>query len=388
VFTAGSAEYTYHSRNDAVNPTKLIPRYATIGIRSRQKKDLTPDRKMRIEEFDYELPERLIAQKPLPKRDQSRMMVLDRQTGKITHARFVDFPTFLHTGDVVVLNNSRVIPARAWGKNQDKTVEFLFLKEVEGGQWEVLCRPAKKINRGDTISFSPRLKGRVTQEKGQGLRLLDFSHANVLAELKKIGFAPLPPYIKRTREQSDLRDFDLDRYQTVFAHQQGSIAAPTAGLHFTPGILKEIQEKGSEIVHISLDVGLATFQPVRVETVEELRMLEETYTIHVPAADIINRAKQDSRPVIAVGTTSVRTLESAAQNGEVKSGIAATRLFIHPGYTFKIVNRLLTNFHLPKSTLLMLTSAFAGHEFVMKAYREAVENGYRFYSYGDCMLIL
>jgi S-adenosylmethionine:tRNA ribosyltransferase-isomerase len=343
---------------------------------------------MWVEEFDYELPKRLIAQKPLPERDQSRMMVLDRESGMITHSRFADFPDFVHPGDVVVLNNSRVIPARTWGKKQDKTVEFLFLKEVEKGLWEVLCRPAKKIKQGDVLTFSPGLAGRVIQEKEQGLRLCDFLDTDVLAELNKIGFAPLPPYIKRTREESQLRDFDLDRYQTVYALEQGSIAAPTAGLHFTSRILERIRERGGELAQISLDVGLATFQPVRAETVEAHRMLEETYSIPDSAAHLINQAKHDTRPVTAVGTTSVRTLESAAKNGEVKPGTAVTSLFIYSGYRFKIVDRLLTNFHLPKSSLLMLTAAFAGHEFIMRAYREAVDAGYRFYSYGDCMLIL
>jgi len=343
---------------------------------------------MQLKDFDYNLPERLIAQKPLPHRDQSRLLVLERKTGKITHSTFRDFPGFLKKQDVLVINESRVIPARIWGKKEGKDIEFLFLKAQDEKTWEVLCRPAKKVAPADIIVFSPALKGKVTEVKAEGRRLINFPSGNVLPELRKIGFAPLPPYIKRKEKHLHLREFDLDRYQTVFAQKEGSIAAPTAGLHFTANMLKTLKNKGIITAPLSLDVGLATFQPVRADIIEDHKMLEETFTIKPDTAQTINKAKSDSRPVTAVGTTSVRSLESAFTEGKVQVGDFSTRLFIYPGYKFKVIDRLLTNFHLPKSTLLMLTSAFAGFDLIMEAYREAVRSEYRFFSYGDCMLIL
>jgi len=282
-------------------------------------------------DFDYDLPQELIAQTPLPKREQSRMMILDRRTGKINHSRFEEFADYLNKGDVLVLNNTKVIPARAWGKKEGKEIEFLFLKESQEGLWEVLCRPAKKASLGDVISFSP---------------------------------------------------------QTVFARKEGAVAAPTAGLHFTPQILERIKTKRVQVAEISLDVGLATFQPVRAKRIEDFHMLEETYSVSQAVSQTINEAKKESRPIIAVGTTSVRTLESAFKNGKIHPGRNSANLFIYPGYEFKAVDRLLTNFHLPQSTLLMLVAAFAGLDFIKKAYQEAVRQKYRFYSYGDCMFIL
>ncbi len=339
-------------------------------------------------DFDYDLPQELIAQTPLPKREQSRMLILHRQTGEIIHSRFKEFPDYLNKGDVLVLNNTKVIPARAWGKIEGKEIEFLFLKENQEGLWEVLCRPAKKARLGDVISFSPGFKGKIVKVESEGKRVIEFSSSDVLSRLKKIGFAPLPPYIKRKKKNIELRAQDLERYQTVFAQKEGAIAAPTAGLHFTPQILERIKAKQIEISEITLNVGLATFQPIRAKRVEDFRMLEETYSISQAASKTINQAKKERRPIIAVGTTSVRTLESAFKNGKIHPGKGSTNLFIYPGHEFKVVDRLLTNFHLPQSTLLMLVAAFTGLDFIKKAYQEATRQKYRFYSYGDCMLII
>jgi S-adenosylmethionine:tRNA ribosyltransferase-isomerase len=343
---------------------------------------------MKISEFDYDLLPHLIAQGPIPQRDRSRMMVLDRDTGRIQHKKFYELPEYLQKGDILVLNDTKVIPAKVWGKKEGKDIEFLFLKELEKGKWEALCRPAKKVRLNDTISFSATLTGQVTAVKLEGRRILRFSSSDIPGELKKIGYAPLPPYIKRKKEDSELREFDLEKYQTQYAQKDGSIAAPTAGLHFTPQVLNQIQDKGIEIVKITLNVGLATFQPVRAESVEEHLMLEETYSISEKAARSINTAKKSSRPVIAVGTTTVRALESSFKEGKVIPGTQSTRLFIYPGYRFQVVDKLLTNFHLPRSTLLMLVSAFAGVGHTKRAYEEAVKRSYRFYSYGDCMFIV
>jgi len=343
---------------------------------------------MLVSDFDYHLPSELIAQKPLLRRDDSRMMVVRRRQGEIIHARFKDLPGYLGAEDVLVLNNTKVIPAKAWGKKDARDVEFLFLKERQKGTWEVLCRPAKRVRPGDTIVFSPGFQAQVVGIEARGKRLLDFSSGDVLAELHKIGYAPLPPYIKRGITEASLRSFDLERYQTVFARKEGAIAAPTAGLHFTPQSLKGLKTKGIQVCTINLEVGLATFQPVEAERVEEHGILEENYAIGLQTARTINRAKKEGRPVAVVGTTVVRTLESAWQDSRVRDGSRSTGLFIYPGFRFRVVDRLLTNFHLPKSTLLMLVSAFAGRELILRAYSEAVREKYRFYSYGDCMLIL
>jgi S-adenosylmethionine:tRNA ribosyltransferase-isomerase len=343
---------------------------------------------LRVRDFDYDLPKKLIAQHPLERRDESRMMVVEREKGRITHARFTEFPGCLRSGDVLVLNDTKVIPARAWGRAGDKDAEFLFVKEKAAGRWEVLCRPAKRVRTGGRVVLGPGFKGTVAGEGTEGLRVLRFEVPDVLAELNKVGFAPLPPYIKRRKDQEGLRPRDLERYQTVFARKEGAIAAPTAGLHFTKAILEEMAGRGVEVQRITLDVGVATFQPVRVDRVEDHRMLEEKYEIAPAVARAIEAAKSEGRPVTAVGTTVVRTLESAWRDGDVRPGRGATSLFIYPGYDYKVVDRLLTNFHLPRSTLLMLVSAFAGRDLVMRAYREAVKESYRFFSYGDCMLIL
>jgi S-adenosylmethionine:tRNA ribosyltransferase-isomerase len=342
-----------------------------------------------VSDFDYHLPEELIAQTPLPERGSSRMMVLHRRSGEITHSRFSEIPQWLSKGEVLVLNSSRVIPAKVWGAKEDgRPIEFLFLKEREKKTWEVLCRPARRVRVGDEIYFSRDFTGEVVKEEAEGKRVIRFPGGDVIGRLKKTGFAPLPPYIKRKKDDTQHREMDLDRYQTVFAREDGSIAAPTAGLHFTPQLLEKIKSKGTQVCTLSLDVGLATFQPVRVNKVEDHDMLEETYVIPTETARSITNEIKEGHPIIAVGTTSVRALDSAYKNGRVRPGRSSTRLFIYPGYTFRVVGRLLTNFHLPRSTLLMLVSAFAGLEFIQKAYAEAVRHKYRFYSYGDCMLIL
>lgn len=343
---------------------------------------------MLISDFDYNLPQKLIAQEPLPQRTESRMMVLDRKKGQFIHSRFKELSSYLNKGDVLVLNNAKVIPAKVWGKKERNEIEFLFLRECREGLWEVLCRPARKVKLGDVISFSPGFEGKIIRVESEGKRVIQFSSEDVLSQLKKMGFAPLPPYIKRKKKNLELKELDLERYQTVFAQKEGAIAAPTAGLHFTPQTLGQIKAKDVTIARISLNVGLATFQPVRVEHVEEHQMLEEVYTVGPAASQAINNAKEKSRPVVAVGTTSVRALESAFKEGKTWPGKSSTRLFIYPGYKFKVVDRLLTNFHLPRSTLLMMVAAFAGLDFIKKAYEEAIRQKYRFYSYGDCMLII
>jgi len=342
---------------------------------------------MELKDFDFKLPKELIAQKPLPRRDQSRMMVVHKEKKTIEHAEFKDFPKYLQKNNLLVLNNTKVIPARTWGKKGDKEIEFLFLSELKQKTWEVLCRPAKKVKEGDQIIFSSLLKGEVIQKGIEGRRILRFSKDNVLEELNKLGYAPLPPYIKRNKSEKGLKDFDLQRYQTVYAEKQGSIAAPTAGLHFTNDIFNEIKNKKIPITYITLNVGLATFQPVRVENIKNHKMQIEYYMIPEKSAGMINEAKREKNPVISIGTTTVRALESAARGEKIKSCSDSTHLFIYPGYKFKIVDRLLTNFHLPCSTLLMLTASFAGYDLLMEAYEEAVKKKYRFFSYGDCMYI-
>ncbi|MDI6699207.1 MAG: tRNA preQ1(34) S-adenosylmethionine ribosyltransferase-isomerase QueA [Candidatus Saccharicenans sp.] len=345
---------------------------------------------MLLRDYDYELPPELIAQQPLPNRDDSRMMVLNRSLKTISHRQFKEIIDFFRPGDLLVLNNSRVIPARAWAvRNGDrKSIEFLFIKEKEPGLWEVLCRPAKKVKEGDRLVFDRDLEARVAGRGPSGRRLLKFNTAKVLARLKEIGVAPLPPYIKRRPGDPRLKEIDAERYQTVYAARDGSIAAPTAGLHFTERILAELKQKGVEIQYVTLNVGLATFQPVRAEKITDHQMLEESFLISPETAAAINRAKKEGRPVTAVGTTVVRTLESAWREEGLQPGEQHTSLFIYPGYRFKLVDRLLTNFHLPRSSLLMLVSALAGYELTMEAYREAVKESYRFFSYGDCMLII
>lgn len=347
--------------------------------------------KILLQDYDYELPSELIAQQPLPNRDDSRMMVLNRSLKKIEHRQFRDISSFFQSGDLLVLNNSRVIPARAWAARpgeEGKSIEFLFIKEQKPGLWEVLCRPARKVKEGDRLIFDRNLEARVAGRGPLGQRLLEFNTTGVLARLKEIGVAPLPPYIKRKKGDPRFKKIDAERYQTVYAARDGSIAAPTAGLHFTAGTLTELKQKGVDLLYVTLNVGLATFQPVRVEKITDHRMLEESFYISQETAEAINRAKKEGRRITAVGTTVVRTLESAWKEDGLQPGEQRTSLFIYPGYKFRVVDRLLTNFHLPRSTLLILVCSLAGYELVMAAYREAVREHYRFFSYGDCMLII
>jgi S-adenosylmethionine:tRNA ribosyltransferase-isomerase len=349
---------------------------------------MTPGKPLRVSDFDYDLPPALIAQHPLPRRDDSRLMVVDRKKGTVRHGRFRDFPDLLNAGDLLVLNDTKVIPARIWGTSGEAKIEFLFIRELRPGLWEVLCRPARRVKPGGAISFTSGIKAQIEGVGDEGRRILDLGRIDVRAFLHERGYAPLPPYIKRARRDEAARPGDIDRYQTVFAKNEGAIAAPTAGLHFTEEALRALKAKGVDIRRVTLDVGLATFQPVRADLVSDHKMLEETYAVTPATARAINVAKSEGRPVTAVGTTVVRTLESAWEDGAVRPGRRATSLFIRPGFEFHVVDRLLTNFHLPRSTLLMLVAAFAGRGLVMRAYREAVRERYRFFSYGDCMLVL
>jgi S-adenosylmethionine:tRNA ribosyltransferase-isomerase len=315
-------------------------------------------------------------------------MVVDRKKGTIRHRRFRDLTDLLNAGDLLALNDTKVIPARIWGTSGEAKIEFLFIRELRPGLWEVLCRPARRVKPGGAISFTSGIKAQIEGVGDEGRRILDLGRIDVRAFLHERGYAPLPPYIKRARQDEAARRGDLDRYQTVFAKNEGAIAAPTAGLHFTREALRALKIKGADVRRVTLDVGLATFQPVRTQLVGDHKMLEETYSVVPAAAKAINAAKSEGRPVTAVGTTVVRTLESAWEDGAVRPGRRATSLFIRPGFEFHVVDRLLTNFHLPRSTLLMLVTAFAGHDLVMRAYREAIRERYRFFSYGDCMLVL
>lgn len=316
------------------------------------------------------------------------MMVVDRERETIDHDLFKNFPRYLQRGDVVVINTVKVIPAKIWGRANGREVEFLFLRETEKGIWEVLCRPARRVRPGGRISFAPGFEGDVVGAAIRGKRFLRFSSVDVLKELMKIGYAPLPPYIKRRKDESKLREFDRKRYQTVFARREGAIAAPTAGLHFTPAVLRKIKATGAEICPLHLEVGQATFQAVEAVHLEDHRMLSEEYSIGPKTARTVGAAKEDGRTVLAAGTTVVRALESAWHDGRLATGTRSTNLFIRPGFEFRVVDRLLTNFHLPRSTLLVLVAAFAGRELVLRAYGEAVRERYRFFSYGDCMLIV
>jgi S-adenosylmethionine:tRNA ribosyltransferase-isomerase len=349
---------------------------------------MTSGNPLRVSDFDYDLTPELIAQHPLPHRDDSRMMVVDRAKGTIKHHGFREFADFMTACDLLILNDTKVIPARIWGTSGEAKVEFLFVKEVGPGSWEVLCRPAKQVRMGGSIRFPRGVEAHVAGIADEGRRVLEFGKSNVRALLHDAGYAPLPPYIKRARQDAATRSDDIDRYQTVFARKEGAVAAPTAGLHFTEKALSALEHKNVDIRRVTLDVGLATFQPVRTEVVTEHKMLEEWYAVTPAVAKAVNAARSQGRPVTAVGTTVVRTLESAWQDGRVRSGRRTSSLFIYPGFEFHVVDRLLTNFHLPKSTLLMLVSAFAGRDLIMRAYREAVRESYRFFSYGDCMLVL
>jgi S-adenosylmethionine:tRNA ribosyltransferase-isomerase len=340
---------------------------------------------LRVSDFSFELPEELIAQVPLENRDESRMMVVDKSTGELEHRKFKDIIEYLKSGDCLVLNNTRVIPARLIGEKQgtNAKIEFLLLKRIDEKRWEALVKPGKRLKEGAKVSFgNGELTGTVQEIKENGNRVVEFEYGGIFETvLDKLGQMPLPPYIKEKLE-------DKERYQTVYSKASGSAAAPTAGLHFTNKLLDDIKAKGVNVVFLTLHVGLGTFRPVKVENIEEHDMHSEYYELSAEGAEIINKTKEKGGRIIAVGTTSSRTLETIAnEQGLVREQSGWTDIFIYPGYKFKIVDGLITNFHLPESTLIMLVSALAGRENIMRAYKEAVDNRYRFFSFGDAMFL-
>lgn len=339
---------------------------------------------MNVSEFNYDLPEELIAQTPLAKRDESRLMILDRKTQTIEHKIFKNIIDYLEPGDCLVRNNTKVIPARIYGKKETGAkVEFLLLNNIEGDIWESIVRPGNKLHVGTKVIFGEGiLQAEVLEIMPGGTRKVKFFYEGIFNEiLDQIGLMPLPPYIHEELKEKN-------RYQTVYAKYNGSAAAPTAGLHFTPELLKQIEQKGVKIANVTLHVGIGTFRPVKEEKVENHEMHTEHYYIKPEDANIINETKEQGKRVIAVGTTSCRVLETVAdETGRVKEAEGDTQIFIYPGYQYKCLDGLITNFHLPQSTLLMLVSALAGKEFVLKAYQEAVKEKYRFFSFGDAMFI-
>ena len=340
---------------------------------------------MNVKDYDYDLPEELIAQDPLEDRSSSRLMVLDRQTGDVEHRHFTDILEYLHPGDCLVINNTKVIPARLFGVKEDTQakIEVLLLKRKENDIWETLVKPGKKAKPGTKLVFGDGLlTAEVVDVVEEGNRLIQFHYDGIFEEsLDQLGEMPLPPYITHQLK-------DKNRYQTVYAKYDGSAAAPTAGLHFTKELLQKVKDMGVDIAEVTLHVGLGTFRPVKVENVLDHHMHSEFYMVSQEAADKINRAKESGHRVIAVGTTSTRTLEAAAdENGRLHETSGWTEIFIYPGYQFKVIDALITNFHLPQSTLVMLVSALAGREHVLHAYEIAVKERYRFFSFGDAMLI-
>lgn len=342
---------------------------------------------MLISDFDYDLPEELIAQTPLPERDASRMLVLDRKMQRWTDSTFQSFIDYLTPEDVVVINNTRVIPARLIGRRRetDGRVEVFLIRELRDNTWQALLRPGARLKKGSLVDFGKRLSAEISDDPGQELRTVRFIYDGSFHDLlAEIGSTPLPPYIKRSVNKNE----DRDRYQTVYAREAGAIAAPTAGLHFTPETLAEVRNKAA-LAEITLHVGYGTFEPVRAEQVDQHSVSSERYEISEDVAVLINSAKQRGRRIIAVGTTTVRALESSTDaHGQIVAQHAEAKLTITPGFRFRIVDSLLTNFHLPRSSLLLLVSAFAGKDLILAAYKHAVDQRYRFYSYGDCMLIL
>lgn len=364
---------------------------------------------MLLSEYDYNLPEELIAQLPADKRDNSRMMVLNRKDRTISHKHFYDIVDLIDKNTLLVMNNTKVLPARLIGyKDTGAKIEVFLLKQAETQSleenmqnpmcrvkqlclWDVLIKPSKRVKPGTIIKISEELSVKAIkrlEENGEWLVELMFEGDNVLDILHRNGQIPLPPYIERKIQNEDLKKLDFERYQTVYAKDEGSVAAPTAGLHFTQEILQKLQDKGVELAYVTLNVGLGTFRPVQCENVEKHKMHSETFEISEKAAEQINRAKKEGKQIIAVGTTTVRTLETAFQKyGCIQPCHDHSELFIYPPYEFKVIDKLITNFHLPKSTLLMLVSALAGKDFIFEAYNEAIKNNYRFFSYGDCMFI-
>ena len=341
---------------------------------------------MKLSEFNFDLPEELIAQTPLEKRDSSKLLVIDRKTHDMVDTHFDHILDELNPGDALVMNNTRVLPARLYGEKPDTHghVELLLLKNTQGDQWEVLAKPAKRLRVGAKVSFGDgRLTATVKEELDHGGRIVEFDYDGIFLEvLESLGEMPLPPYI---HEKLD----DPERYQTVYAKENGSAAAPTAGLHFTQDLLEKIEAKGVKLVYLTLHVGLGTFRPVSVDNIDEHEMHSEFYTLSEEAAQTLRDVKAAGGRVVAVGTTSIRTLETIGSkfNGEIKADSGWTNIFIKPGYDFKVVDAFSTNFHLPKSTLVMLVSAFAGREFVLEAYQHAIDQHYRFFSFGDAMFV-
>lgn len=349
---------------------------------------------MLLSEYDYSLPEELIAQMPADKRENSKMMVLNRKDRTIFHKHFYDITDLLDENTLLVMNNTKVLPARLIGyKDTGAKIEVFLLKQAEQGLrlWDVLIKPSKRVKPDTIIKISGELSVKALkrlEENGEWLVELIFDGNNVLDVLHRNGQIPLPPYIERKIQNDDLRKLDFERYQTVYAKDEGSVAAPTAGLHFTNEILQKLQHKGVELAYVTLNVGLGTFRPVQCENVKNHKMHSETFEISEKAAEQINKAKKEGKQIVAVGTTTVRTLETAYQKyGCIKACHDHSELFIYPPYEFKVIDKLITNFHLPKSTLLMLVSALAGKDFIFEAYQKAIENNYRFFSYGDCMFI-
>ncbi len=340
---------------------------------------------MKVSDFNYELPKELIAQVPIKNRDESRLMILDKNLKTIEHKVFKDIIDYLKPGDCLVRNNTKVIPARLYGVKETTgaNVEFLLLKRIEADIWEVMVRPGKKLMPGTKVIFgNGLLKAEIIEKLESGNRKIKFEYNGIFNEiLNEIGLMPLPPYIHEKLK-------DKDRYQTIYAKYEGSAAAPTAGLHFTEELFKKIEKKGIEVANVTLHVGIGTFRPVKVENIEEHSMHSEYFYIKKEDAEKINKAKKEGHRVIAVGTTSCRVLESIAdQNGFVEETQGNTSIFIYPGYKFKCLDALITNFHLPESTLIMLVSALAGKDFIMEAYKQAVKERYRFFSFGDAMFI-
>ena len=340
---------------------------------------------MKASDFYFDLPEELIAQHPLEKRDESRLMVLDKVTGEIVHSKFYEIVNYLEKGDTLVLNNTRVLPARLIGEKEVSKgkIEFLLLKRLGKDRWECLAKPGKSAREGRKFTFgNGKLKAEVIEVLENGNRIVEFKYEGIFEEvLDALGEMPLPPYIHERLE-------DKERYQPVYSKEEGSAAAPTAGLHFTKELLEKIKEKGVNIVYLTLHVGLGTFRPVQVENVEDHQMHSEFYMLSKEGAEIINNTKKNGKKVISVGTTSTRTLETIGdENGFVREQSGWTNIFIYPGYKFKVVDRLITNFHLPESTLIMLVSTLAGKENVLNAYDIAVKNKYRFFSFGDAMFV-
>ncbi len=344
---------------------------------------------MHIDEFDYELPGELVAQYPAEKRENSRLMVIHRENGIIEHKHFFDILDYLSPGDCLVMNNSKVLPARLMGTKEATgiEVEFLLTKRKQGDIWETMVRPGRRLKPGERVNFSedPLLYAEILDYGEGGTRIVEFGYNGIFSDiLDQVGKMPLPPYIQRESGERD-----KERYQTVYCKTEGSVAAPTAGLHFTDELLSQVRAKGIQLAYVTLHVGIGTFRPVKCENIEEHEMHFEEYWIDQGTADIINKTKASGGRIISVGTTSTRTLESAADtDGTVKSGHGDTDIFIYPGYSFRVIDCQVTNFHLPKSTLMMLVSAFYDRQKILKAYETAVKEKYRFFSYGDAMLLL